>query len=282
MTVNHTGTVTDRKRNYPIQADVFAKMWRLLADEGTGGKFQLFTWGFDRWKPTDLGAGADPPEVVLWTPWTDLGYPYGKIARNLILTIDTGGVPCTIDLQTGEAGTVQTFPVTSSYTDRKRVIACNFNLVGELWRLLLHPGTNGKTKLWDWGLDYVKEPAAVTEWSSYEQAFGYAPYKVLKMGWFQYKCAGSITVTVVSDTGTFSITLPPHAGRTSERFYFSTVFGSGLNKSLDYDISIVAVDPASPFTLYADNSWLEWFGCGVDRHAAYQKMVLSEMVQIPI
>lgn len=275
MTVSHTGSVDNRKKNYAIPVDVFAKMWRLLPTPGTGGKYQQFSWAFERWSPIPESSGADPADVVLWTPWTDFGYPYPKLARNLILTINTGGVACSIALQTQEAGTVQTFSVTTSYTARRSVLPCSPNLAGTQWRLLLTPSVGGLAKLWDWTVENIKEPAAVTQWSSYEQTFGYKFWKIVKQGWWMYTCPAAVTITITSDTGVFTVTLPAHTTRAVERFLLPSVWGAGYNKSKTYSVLITS---ESPFQFYTEGSGLEWLECGGDRHAAYRQMNFNELM----
>ena len=276
FTCNHTGSSTNRKVNYPIPADVYGKMWRLLLTPGTGGKAQVFDWGFDRWAPTEQASGIDPVEVVLWTPWNDQGWPYQTIARNLILTINTNGVPCSVALQT-EAGTVQMFPVNTTYDTRRLVLPCNSNLIGNMWRLLLTPGTGGWAQLWAWSMEAIKEPAFVDQWDSYEQGLGYKFWKLIKQGWWKYLCDSPLVLTITSDTGVFSVTLPAHATRAVERFYLPSVWGAGLNKSKTFR---VLLQSASPFKFYAEGSGLEFLTLGSDRHAAYQQMTFSEMLTL--
>jgi hypothetical protein len=284
MTVNHTGTATNRKFNYAIPADVSGKMWRLLPTPGANGKFQMWTWGFARWSPFAQGGPVDPPEIILATPWSDAGYPYGKLAKNLILTLNTGGVPCVVNLQTQEGGTVQSFTVTTTYTTRRVVLACNPNLSGTMWRLEFVPGSGGLSQLWDWSLDSIKEPAAVTQWTSYQQSFGYGFFKLLFQLWLDYTCAVPINVTFTSSTGTFTKQFPAQPTRASgpQRYYFATAWGAGLNKSVLYDVSITSSDGSTTFLLWADASGIEWLTLGQDRHAGFQKMKLSEFMQIPI
>ena len=309
FTCNHTGSSTNRKANYPIPADVYGKMWRLLLTPGTNGKAQVFNWGFERWQPTDQASGVDPIQVVLWTPWSDQGWPYGTIARNLILTINTGGVACAVGLQ-NESGTMQTFPVTTTYENRRVVLPCNSNLIGKMWRLLLAPegyegvevngsliscgddiSVNGSTpqssstglaQLWNWTMEVVKEPPEVSHWDSYQIALGYAAWKYMKQAFLEYQCAGEITVQFVSDTGVYSVTLPAHPTRSSERFYLPVVWGNGLNKSKLYEMIVDSVTAVDPFKLYAEASWVEWIPLGGDRHAAYQKTPVSEFVTMAI
>ena len=276
LSFSHAGSRTSRKSNYAISADTFGKMWRLLATPGTGAKLQLFNWGFDRWQRTEQASGVDPIEIVLWTPWNDHGWPYGSIARNLILTINTNGVSCSIALQT-ENGTVQTFPVATTYETRRVVLPCNSNLIGKMWRLLLTPGTSGWSQVWDWSMEVLKEPAAVTQWDSYELTFGSKFFKFVKQGWFLYTCSAPVTLTITSDTGAYPVTLPAHTTRAEERFYLPVVWGAGLNKSKTYRVQLVS---ASPFKFYQEGSGFEFLVLGSDRHEAYQQMTFSEMMTL--
>jgi hypothetical protein len=274
----HTGTLNNRKKLYAIPVDTFAKNWRLTITIGVGGKFQLFDWGFARWQPVPLASGEDPPDQVLWAPWNDFGYPYEKLARNLILTVDTGGQGVQVNLVSDE-GALQSFIVNTTYTTRRVVFACNPEQVGTLWRLINLNPMVPKFKLWEWALDYVKEPASVTQWTSYNQAFGYPGWKYITQVWVQYKCAASVTFTIVSDTGTFTVTLPPHTTRSTERFYPGTEWGAGLGKSKIFTISFSS---SSPVKMYADASGIEWVPLGIDRRSGTQKIMLSEFMTIPI
>ncbi len=278
--INHTGSVTDRKRHYPVPADVTGKMWRLLPSSGVNGKFQLFGWGFERWHPYDQAGPEDPPDVVLWTPWNDFGYPYDKVARNFFAVVDTGGAVVPVQLQTQENGTVQTFQVQTSYTNRRIAVPCSANLIGKQWRLYIDPNqlpVGAKFKLWDWGLEALREPAAVTFWDSYEQNFGTPFFKFLKQGWWCFTGASPITITFFSETGNTAVVLPASAARGEFRFPFFTKFGAGLNKSKIYRITIAS---ATPFKFYPGATMIEMLVFGSDRHGAYVKASLSEMMGI--
>jgi hypothetical protein len=282
LTVAHTGTSNNRIKNYAIPADTRAKMWRLVIVEGVGGKSQLFSWNFERWHVFEMAGPVDPPEIVLATPWTDCSYPFPKLARQLILSINTNGVPCAVSLETDSVGVVQVFSITTTYASRSAIVSCNVNLSGVLWRLLLTPGVGGEAQLWSWSLDTIKLPPAMTQWSSYGQAFGYKGWHFYKQFWFDYACASPVNVTFTSDTGSITQQFPAHATRAVERFLFPTVWGSGLNKSKLLSVYIETTNFSNPFSMYADMSGIEWFACGSDRHMAYQQTKLSEFEQLAI
>ena len=274
FTFTHTGTVDARKRNYAIPVDLFGKMWRLLV--APAAKFQCFGWGLQRWAPFEEGGAVDPPDQVLWTPWVDMGWPFDKIARSLILTVDTEGSSAVVYLQTGESGTVATFPVSTTYDNRRLVISCPSDLIGKQWRLVVVP--TGSFKLWNWQLDAVKEPAAMTVFDSYEQTLGYKFWKLQKQLWLKYACAGLVNVTLTTDTGSYSFQLPVHLTRATERVLLPSVFGSGLNKTKTWRLQITAFQ--SPFKFYQQGSGLEFLPLGSDRHACYKEMTISEMMTL--
>ena len=278
MTVQHTGTSNNRKKNYAIPADTHAKMWRLVSAEGTGGRFQLWGWGFERWQPFDQASPVDPPEIILATPWQDFGYPYEKIARNLILTMNTGGVPCTVYLQTSESGTVFTTSITSTYTGRRPIpIPCTSNLIGKMWRLVFLPGTGGLSQLWKWDLDCIQEPGSVNLWDSYEQTLGSKFFKFIKQGWWQYTCPAPVVLKITSDTGVYNVALPAHITRATERFLLPSVWGYGCNKSKTYRVQLSS---SSPLKFDPAGSGLEFIVCGGDRHASYQQATFSEIMGV--
>jgi hypothetical protein len=279
MTIEHNGTTTNRVALYPIPVDQFAKMWRLLVTPGVGGVFQCWNWWFQRWEATQEVSGIDPPDVIFWTPWTDFGWAYGSIAQNLTVTMDTNGVECLVSLET-EAGILQSFPITTTYDSRRVTLAVNANTIGLQWRLILTPGPNGKSKLWSWALELVKLPPNVNQWQSNETGLGYKGWHYIKQVWVQYQGPSPLTITLTSDTGTYTVTLPAHPnGRSAERFYPPTVWGNGLNKS---KISTFSWVSASPCRVFPELSGVEWIACGADRHAAYHQTSISEFTKLPI
>jgi hypothetical protein len=252
------------KKEFAFPPDTFCKLIKFYPKT-------TVPYSFRQWK-YEVKATMDPPDITPWTEWNDWGYPYEKTARNIIITVDTQGTPATFDLQ-ADGVTVQTFVVTTTYIDRRRVFACNPGLIGKLWRIVSHVGSSGYFKYWSYILDKVNEPPSVSQWSSYGQGFGYKGYKILKQMWVDYQSAGPLVLTFTSSTGTYTQTLPAHPVRAVERFLFPRTWGTGLNKSPLYDILITS-NPN--FKLWADMSGIEWIPCGIDRHQGYQQWLLSE------
>lgn len=207
-----------------------------------------------------------PADIVNFTPWSNLSWPYEKTARNLILTIDTGGVPCSIAIQ-ADGTTVQTVVVTSKSNDRDRIIALNPNLTGKMWRLVLVPGFNGKAQLFAAALDHIREPGGITLYDSLEQIFDFVGYKVMRQMWASYKSSAPITLTFLVDGGAtfYSVTLPAHPNRDVERFFFPVANAGVLGKSKKIRIQITS---SAIFFLYADST-IEFIPIGEDQRRSF-------------
>jgi hypothetical protein len=218
-----------------------------------------------RLRPTTLDANAQivrkykisfekyPPDVLFWTEWSDLGHPYEKVARNLVMNIDTAGVPCTIQIQ-ADGTTRKTITVTTNFNDRERIIGLNSEqdprlLVGRLWRIVLTPGNGGKAQVFTTGLDYIPEPAELVWYDSFETNMGYPGWKALKECWLTYWSSGPLTVTFYVENAVefYQLVLPAHANRDTERFYFPAKLDGVLNKSRNYrfQLSTPCPDPGS-------------------------------------
>lgn len=219
-----------------------------------------------------------PPDTVYMTPWSDLGYQFQKVARNVLLDIDTAGVAATVLLQ-ADGSTQQTFSVTTTSHDRDRVLSCDADLEGKFWRLTLTPGASAKTQLFKAGLDYVPDTNIVTYLDTYEQDFGYVSWKYIKRGWVEYK-GGPITLEFFVDgyTSFYSVTLPLHTVRDMTAFYLPAAYGGVLNKSKIYRIQITGEDG---FRLYADSE-LEWYAFGSDQLGSFSMAQFSPEMKLPI
>lgn len=182
-----------------------------------GSLFRIF------YKPT-FDFETYPADQVLFTPWKDFGYPCEKIAKVLNLDIDTGGVPASIQAQTDGANIGLPFIVTTTTNDRKRNLpfaSMPVQPIGKMWRLTELPGLNGKAQLFEWSIDFQKEPCQITFFDTFEISFGYDGYKLIKQAWIDYASAVPVIFTLIADNGNvlFVINLPAQANRDVVRFY---------------------------------------------------------------
>ena len=237
---------------------------------------------FKEWKPT-WDVDNYPPDITEFTDWSDLGWPCEKILRSLEIEMDTGGVPATIQIQGDGANLGAPITITTTATDRRRIITLPSDLVAKNVRLTFTPGTNGKTQYFTHSFEAIREPCAVSHWDSYETNFQYDGYSFIKQCWLQYVCPSPVTVSFYSDGGIlfFQALLPAHALRDVERFYLPSLqFTNGnpvLNKSKRHRIQ---VDSASPFKFYPDVSRIEWQPLGIAQRQGYQQLNFSAITAI--
>ncbi len=221
-----------------------------------------------------------PPDTVFFTPWSDLGYQFQKVARNILLDIDTGGFPCQIDLQV-DGTTRQTFTVTSTSNDRDRVLSVQSDVEGKLCRLALTPSASlgAKSQLFTAGLDFALDTNILTHADTLEQNFGFTGWKALKQCWVQYK-GGPLTLTFLTDGGSvfYTITLPAQSVRDMARFYFPAVNAGVLNKSKKYRVKM---DGTSGFRLYAD-SLIEFIPFGSDQRGSFSLAGINPELPLPV
>ncbi len=251
------GIYVKQIRLYPASDNIYFKEWKPQ-------------WDFDKY----------PADITLWTPWEDFGWPCEKIARNLLIEVNTGGVTASVQLQADGANAGSPISITTTPTDRRRVIALSSELIGRNFRLLNTPGSGGSFQLFNWTLDVVREPCAVLYYDSYETDFGYDGYKFLKQAWFWYASGATITLTVYVDgfTQFYQTTLPQHSARDVYRMYFPTIVGSTLNKSKHYRVQLSS---SATFKLYA-GSVIEWGAFGGDQRKAYQQFHMTAEQVLPV
>ncbi len=230
-----------------------------------------------------------PPDIVLFTKLETLGWACGKIARNLIIDIDTGGVDCVVTAVADNTN-IQTFTIKSTVNDRERHLPFDSVSpltgqapIGRLWRLLTAHGANGKAQIFSWTIDYTKDACDVDFFDTWELALGYKGWKIYKQFWLDYLCPDEVTVTLIMDGGRtlFAQTLPAQATRTPARFYIPDSDGGSpavLNKSRTIRVQISCASDAT-FRIYAESSGIEWAACGSDQRGSYQQMQLSEMTK---
>jgi len=269
-----TTTLNNRVVMESYPPDLTAKNLRLVFTPGTNGYAQYFRHKF--------GYIEYPPDSQQYAEWSDLGYPGDKILRVLNLEMNTNGAPCVVAVD-GDGTTLSPlFTVTTNFATRAQILAMGSNQIARNVRLNLAP--TGVAQYFKHSFSFIKEPLAVNFFDSYEFNFGYKGYNFIKQGWLEYECASRIDVIFyVDDAQIFYIfSLPSHANRDVERFYFpdfQNVSGSIiLNKSKIKRFTITSATATDPFKLYADGSGFEWMPCGKDQHSAYQQSVVSTLM----
>lgn len=265
------------KQTYPFPIDTFATMIRFYPSTTT---VTLKEWKYV------FSKEDQPANVIPGTDWTNEGYACEKILRGIELDLDSGGLPCSVVLQV-DGTNRQTFSVTTTSTDRVRILSPNSNIIGKLFRLVFSPTNGGKAQFYGVTYQTIKEPCARSQWDSYEQNYGIAGWKLIKQIWCEYISAVPVVFSIYRDTDQlfYQTTLPAHSHRDVERFFLPAsntgLTGSPLNKSKIYRVTIDASDNVTPFKFYRDSSRIEVKELSNDQRACYQQKVIWEEMPIP-
>jgi len=281
FTLNSTGR---GYKTFPIN-ETICKMVRIRAVSTAGRNnrldpdFKMYGYKFGNTAPY-------PPDIQRFSEWADLDYPCDKIFRGVGLTIDTGGVNCTVVLEVDGVAS-QTFTVNTTSASRQTFLTAQTNteIIGKLYRLTFTPGAGGKAQVFGApAFNTVKDSCPFVFLDSYEQGLGSVGYSVLKQFWADYKCAGSITVKFYNEQNVlfYSKTLGPHTSRDVDRFYLPTINGSVINKSKKHRVTIEAVDPTKPFKWYRDASRLEYINLSSDQRQGYYQFIPWTNMQLPV
>jgi len=265
-------------QNFALPDGIIVKMIRLraLTTNSTAIGSTFF-----RILNTDFQYTKFPPDVTAFTEPNDFGYPCEKIARNLIVKMDTGGVGATVYLL-GDGNIVGSYTVSTVLDDWTRIIpvASNPDVIARLYKLQIVAGSSGKAQLFDWSLDFVKEPCAVSKIDTFETDFGFNGWKYIYEGWFDYQANSSVTVNILKDSSVlfYSGSLPAHASRDMERFFLPMVVGSTYNKSKKYRVQVFG--SGSTLKLYSNSrfDWMPWNG---DQRASFNGFSVSPEQQLP-
>ncbi len=270
-----TGPLRGRK-TFPLDDGIVAKLVRLRPAE-TSHHIKIWApeWTFLQY----------PPDKVLFTEWDDCGYPCQKVVREMILEVDTGGTPATVNVQ-ADGVTKRTFSVQTTMDARHYVVTLNRDgdseLIGRQFRLLNAPAVGGKFQLFKPPqFNVVREPCEVTWWDSLEQTFGYNGYKHLKQIWLHYRSCAPVIMTLYVDGGLKLLEeeLPQHDRREVERIYVPVSNGRALNKSKTYRIVLASMDPCCPLFPYAESWRAEWMPVGADMRTGYQQSQWSAVME---
>jgi len=249
------------------------------------------------------GAGTQSPDFKMWgykfgntipypadtskfTEWTNANSACAKIFRGVGIQIDTGGVDCTVGLEV-DGTQVQTWTVNTSTSTRQTfetpVNATEIN--GYLFRLTFTPGTGGKAQLFgqpEWNL--VRDACDFVIFDTYNQGYGSVGYSIIKQLWVDYKCAGTITVSIYREDGTFfySTVLPVHPTRETERFYVPSVYNGVKNKDKKHRIVLTANDPTKKFRLYRDCSRTCYINLSKDQRQDADSFIIWENLVVQV
>lgn len=272
------------KKTFPLP-ETICKMVRIRSLGQSAGGTQspnLKMWGYKFGNTIPY-----PADTSLFTEWTDNGYPCAKIFRGVGLQVDTGGVACTVTLEMdGASQTSWTINTTSANRQVYLSPPNGTEINGYLFRVTFTPGGGGKAQLFgnpEWNLP--KDACDYTAWDSYAQAFGSAGYTIIKQIWCDYKCAGTVTLTLYNELNEILMTkqLPAHATRAVERFYVPSIGTTGvLNKSKKHRIVLTADTPTLRFRLYRDSSRTEYINLSADQRKGYYQQIYWSDIVIPI
>lgn len=281
FTLNSTGR---GYKTFPVP-ETICKMVRIRA-LSTAGRANRLDPDFKMWGYRFGNTVPYPPDIQRFSEWTDLDYPCDKIFRGVGLTIDTGGVNCTVVLEVDGVAR-QTFTVNTTSAARQTFLTAqnSTEIIGKMYRLTFTPGLGGKAQVFSAPqFNTVKDSCPFVFLDSYEQGLGSAGYSVLKQFWADYKCDGSITIKFYNEQNVlfYSKTLGPHASRDVERFYLPSINNGVINKSKKHRITIEAVDPALPFKWYRDTSRLEYINLSADQRQGYYQFIPWTNMQLPV
>lgn len=261
----------------PINDGTIVKKVRLRPGVPTTD-YEIFSWNFEPFEKY-------PPDVSLFTPFSDSGYPCEKIYRGYTVEINTGGIDCNITTEVDGVSIGSPAVVNTSDADRARMITLPTSvtnpIIGKIARILLNPTTSsGLAQLFKGpDFDFWKEPCQRNYWDSGELTFGTQSFKMIKQLWIEYLCAQGILVDVYVSGGVLLKTtaLPAHVNRDIERFFINDAVGSVLNKSKVYRILIRSSVSTSPYKFYIQGSRVEWLDQSGDQRSSYQQTGLSEL-----
>jgi hypothetical protein len=276
--VSTTATGPTRARTtFPINDGIVAKLVRLRPSE-TSHDIKVWEPHFDFIQY--------PPDKCLFTEWQTLdGWPCESVLREVILEVDTGSTPATVNVQ-ADGVTKRTFNVQTSMDTRHQIVTLNRSgdeeLIGKQFRLLNSPAVEGKFQLFSYKLQGLREPCGVTHWWSLEQNFGFPGFKFIKACWLMYKSCAPVMFRVYADSKLLLLEeeLPQHDRRDVERIYLPDVSSSGvLNKSRVYMFEMESLDPCCGFKQYADGSFIHWMPFAADMRQAYQNFGIFEPME---
>jgi hypothetical protein len=270
------------KPSFPVKrtsdgGEVICKMYRLRPTV-TSADFKIFG--------IDMTFERRPPDTILFTEPSDLGYMCEKVFRTVTLDMDTAGTACGVGVWV-DGVNVANFTHTGTAVDRVRTYSfisnmTNTQVIGRLVGLRFTPHASGKNQLFDVKYEFTREPCAKTFFDTFEQYFGSNGFKYMKQAWFEYRSESAITVKIYRDGGVlfFSKILPQQAYRDVQRFYLPAINAGVLNKSHSYRITIEGNVAGKHFYLYRDSTRIETMSLSGDARSPYAQHYLWDEMPI--
>lgn len=220
---------------------------------------------------------AEPPLVnTLQTPWSDEGWPYPKLWKEVLLDIDTDSMQMTANFWL-DGSVVHWFNVVTRNGRQRLTYSLPKDLIGKLGRITistshLDPIACEAQGVRIYGVYYLtdKQPADVTFADSYEQLFSYPRIKVLRRMWIAIKNPDAdVTMSIYCDE-----VLKYRHTITSERL------ASGFSKRrIDIPSSVkgrlfrIIFESTFPFQIYWDKS--EWEIKDLNSEDGYRRELMS-------
>lgn len=230
-----------------------------------------------------------PPDVILQTDWSDLGWHCDKVIRAVTLNVDTGGLEVVAWVEVDGQRINQPLSLITSQFDRSRTFSLvsdlnNTEVIGRLVRLVFDVPDGGKCQLFDVKWSAFREPCELTFFDTFEQYFGSNGYKYIKQIWVEYRSKGAINLEVYGDGARliYQTQLPPSDYRTCHRFYLPSVGVQMMNKSKSFRIIMESEEEDKPFYLYRDSSRVEVMNLSADSRAGYYQTYLWSEMPIPV
>lgn len=176
---------------------------------GTLARLKIVPMGENEVKVYDhsIKVMEEPPQIdTIQTPWTHVDWPYPKLWKEILLDIDTAGIPMNFSFWL-DGKVKENFSVTTTNGRERVTYSLEKDTFGKLGRVTLNeayydPLCCLPQGVRFYGVDYVidKEPADVKFSDSYDYLWSFPRLKVLRRFWIAMKNPDSdVTMEVYAD-----------------------------------------------------------------------------------
>ncbi len=184
-------------------APIIAHEFQLSSDGPARFWYGEVKWDYEPWPEFSDGR----------SPWMDGGNPGAKFMQGLVLSLDTGGVPVTLDISytgggTGADGTVAIGPFTTT-AGKKTPVPWSFPVPLIMHEFQITPRT--PCRVWHEEIKWIWEPLPelVTTYSTQATDFDLPGYHYLFDAYIAYiGTSVAPTLTITTDYGTITYNLP--------------------------------------------------------------------------